>query len=114
MGVERRCCLGCAKSEMTSYAVFLRETTVMWICITLALLQYNSSEHDVNQVCLASPPCRSSSDVRTPDDVHCQLETIEPGIELRGEDRCQVKMIEPGIELRDEDRGRTRQSTACS
>src|SRR5271170_3003941 len=84
MGVERRRHFGCAKLEMTSYAVFLCETTAMWICITLPLLQYNSSEYDVNQVCLASPPCRSSSDMHTPDDVHCRVETIEPGIELRG------------------------------
>src|SRR5271170_7206601 len=106
MGVERRRHLGCAKLEMTSYAVFLCETTVMWICITLPLLQYNSSEHDVNQVCLASPPCRLSSDVHTPDDVHCRVETIEPGIELRDEDRCRFETIEPEIELRDEDRCR--------
>src|SRR5271170_501770 len=55
MGVERRRRLGCAKLETTSYAVFSREMTVMWICITLALLQYNFSDHDVNQVS-HSPP----------------------------------------------------------
>src|SRR5271170_5068379 len=104
MGVERRCCLGCAKLEMTSYTVFSRETTVMWICITLALLQYNSSEHDVNQVCLASPRLHSSSDLRTPD------ERVLPNRDDRARDRAAGRGSLPSRDDRARDRAAGRGS----